>query len=73
MKRNDASISDVLKKRKGMVQVYWSMRSAEKCFHIGFTNVFMVKSEVGGTGGYGLALIQYHAIMAVSSKFANMV
>ena len=38
-----------------------------------FTDVFMAKSEVGGTESVGLALIQYHAIMASSSKFANMV
>lgn len=51
-------------------RVRWS---AEKCPHIGFLpTFFMVKSEVWGTGS-GLASIQYLAIVAGSSKFANMV
>ena len=33
-----------------------------------FTDVFMVKSEVRRSGSSGLALIQYHAIMAGSSS-----
>ena len=37
-----------------------------------FTDVFTVKSEVRRTGSDELALIQYHAIMAGSSKFANV-
>ena len=56
------------------VRVYWSVMECREVFsHRLFTDVFMVKSEVGGTMIDGLALIQYHAIMAGSSKFANMV
>ena len=45
----------------------------QKVYSSPFTDVFMAKSEVGGTESDGLALIQYHAIMAGSSRFANMV
>ena len=56
------------------MRVYWSVMECREVFsHRLFTDVFMVKSEVGGTMIDGLALIQYHAIMAGSSKFANMV
>lgn len=40
----------------------------KKCLH-----VFVASSEVRGTGSDGLALIQYHAIMAGSAEFANMI
>ena len=50
--------------------------SAEKCYHIVFLPTFFMEKkndEVRGSGSGGLALTQYHAIMAGSSKFANMV
>lgn len=38
-----------------------------------FIDVFVASSEVRGTGSDGLALIQYHATMAGSAEFANMI
>ena len=47
-------------------RVWWS---AENCLPI---DVFMVNNQVRRTGSDGLALMQYHAIMAGNSKFVNI-
>ena len=72
-KMNNRVMFGIDEKRNGMMKRNGAS-ILEECLlsHRLFTDVFMVKSEVERTGSDGLASIQYHAIMAGSSKFVNI-